>query len=334
LRFVIIPAVVRGLLLLFLLSMACAAALAAAVNDVPEDAARALAKVVAARLGPNETAHVTTRNVSSLGRADAMRLQAAFEQAIRKRVRNPVTIEITLTISENIRGFLLVTDLKREEERLVDMQPFQLQPQPAPPRPAMTLNKKLLWEQASPVLDVALMGEQMLVLDTTGVTRYERRDGKWLALESAGAPSTGRDPRGRINVDGTATPFEQTEPQLFSEARIGSLRVAAETDGRTRIFDANGTVTQTIDDWGSDVATINTCAGPRVAASGPGDRESTDTITLYELAQGAPVKSTTPIEFPGPVTALWPSANGAMVVARNLSTHTYEAYALTADCGR
>ncbi len=378
-RFVIIPAVVRGFLLLLLVSVLMR-------GETLEDAARVLAKNVAARLESNETAHVTARNLSSLGRADALRAQSIFEQAIRRRVRNPNTVELTLTISENVKGYLLVADFKRGEERIVEMTPYRPEPAPAQARPALTITKKMLWEQTAPILDIAWVDEQMLVLDPNGVARYERRDGKWTALETATAAPVSpvvRDPRGRISMEngsvtvdlpgmschaslkpalslncetgGTISSGRNTfdvpgtntsdgrnttdapEP-FFSEARIGQLRIVAGIDGRARVYDASGTVSQTIEDWGSDLAAVNTCAGPRVIVSGAGaslgDRESRDSVTLYDFVHAIPIRVSDPIDFPGPVTALWPSNDGALAVSRNVATGKYEAYGLTADCGR
>jgi hypothetical protein len=360
LRSVIIPAVARGLLLLLL----CAGMR----GDALEDAARALAKSVAAQLAPTEIARVTERNMSSLPRPEAARAQVIFEQAIRRRVRNPMPIDITLTISENIRGYLLIANFNRDAQRVVEMQPFEVQPAPPPTRPAMTINRKLLWEQTTPILDLAIDGDRMLVLDTAGVTRYERRDGKWFAAESVNAPSSVRDPRGRMTVgeasltvelpgatcQGTWKPAVQLEcgagqvfsmgrntfaapAPFFSEATSGNARLAAEPDGRTHIYDAAGrsdNAAAIIEAWGSDIAPMTTCAGPRVAVTGAGDRESADTVTLYDLIQAVPIRVSEPVEFAGPVTALWPSRDGAVVVTRNPATHTYEAYGLSADCGR
>jgi hypothetical protein len=39
-----------------------------------------------------------------------------------------------------------------------------------------------------------------------------------------------------------------------------------------------------------------------------------------------------PAEFPGPVTALWPSANGATAIVRTGAT--YQAYTVTVACGQ
>jgi hypothetical protein len=347
--------VARGFLLLFLCALLRAETL--------EDAARALAKSVAARLAPNQTAHVTTRNVSSLGRADVTRAQSNFEQAVRRRVRNPVTIEITLTISENLKGYLLIADFKPGAERIVEMEPYRPEPAGASARPALTIGKRMLWEQAPPILDIAVFDEQMLMLDTIGVTRYDRHDGKWTAAESASLPSAVRGPRGRIEVadesltvelpgatcHGTWKPalelhcesgavftagrntLEAAIP-FFSDAQIGGVHLVAEPDGRTHIYDATQTASGTIDDWGSDIATLATCAGPRVAVTGAG--ESGDTVTVYDLVHAVPIRVSDSVDFPGPVTALWPSKSGAFAVVRNLATGRYEAYGLTVDCGR
>ncbi len=40
------------------------------------------------------------------------------------------------------------------------------------------------------------------------------------------------------------------------------------------------------------------------------------------------------LDFPGPVTALWPSPDGAIVIARHAQTGRYAAYSVTANCSR
>lgn len=322
--------------------------------DSLEDAARSLAKRVAARLAPEETAQVTARNLSSLARADAARAQNAFEQALRKRIRNATAVPVAFTISENLKGFILVASVKEA----IEMEAYRPAPSTPAARPALTLEKKMLWQQDAPVLDAEIAGDAMLVLDSSGVTRYERREAKWVAAETAAAPTTVRDPRGRVTLSdqslvvdlpgetcqGTWKPlalrcdsggvispgrntFDGTLP-FFSDARIGGARLIAETDGRIHIGDG------TIENWGSDIAAMATCAGPRVAATANGDRETGDSIALYDLIQAVPIRVSDPAEFSGPVTALWPRQDGALAVVRNLTTHQYEAFELTADCGR
>src|SRR5713101_4126981 len=79
---------------------------------------------------------------------------------------------------------------------------FRPDPLPAPVRALLTLEKKLLWEQDTPILDLAVLGDQMLVLDSEGVKRYERRAGKWERAEAAIVAGSVRDPRGRLEMAG------------------------------------------------------------------------------------------------------------------------------------
>jgi len=315
-----------------------------------DDAVRTLAGKVSAHLAPNETAHLTSRNLSTLGPGDANKIHAALERTLRKRVRNPAAVDVVLTISEDVRGYVLVAKIRQD----VEMAAFRIEPPPA--RPKLMVEKKMIWEQEAPLLDVALAEDQMLVLDIYGVTRYERR----ARMESVPvAKSVSRDPRGRIEIAGEALTISvpgamchgtwkaialtcenggETRNTLesgswasyFSYAQIGTDHLLAQLDGRTHIYDADRKPTGTFDDWGSDF--IAACAGTRILATGSGDRESRDFVALYDLTNRTPVRVSDPVEFPGPVTALWESP--ARAVVRNLSTGRYEAYSLTMDCGR
>ncbi len=256
-------------------------------------------------------------------------MQSSFEQAIRRRIRNPITVEITLTISENVKGYLLIADFKPGDDRIVEMQPYRPDSSAPPSRPALTIGKRMLWEQTAPILDVAVFEDQMLVLDTAGVTRYERRDWQMGRRGNGVAPLRNvRDPRGRMEIaeesltvqlpgttcQGSWKPslafrcesgtvftagrntFEALVP-FFSDAQIGGVHLVAETDGRTHIYDGAQTASGTIDDWGSDLAALSTCAGPRVAATGIG--ESGDTVTLFDLIHAVPIRVSDPADFPG-----------------------------------
>jgi hypothetical protein len=94
------------------------------------------------------------------------------------------------------------------------------------------------------------------------------------------------------------------------------------------VYDAARKPAGDSDGWGSDFAAV--CGSTKILATGPAGPESRDFVTLYELTNRTPVRASAPVEFPGPVTALFPT----LAVARNLSTGWYEAYSLTVDCGR
>ncbi len=316
-----------------------------------EDAARSLAAKATGHLGANEIAHVSVRNLSSLGAQDVAKLQAAVERGVRRRARNPVQVEIAVTISENLRGFLLIAQVRDA----VEMAAFPMEQ--AHPQITASVGKTLLWQQETAILDVAASGDQLLVLDTAGITRYEHRE----RMEAAPiAIATPRDPRGRLAIDGNAVTAEVagsicrgTVPPLavkcepggditagrntleaegwpahYSRVETGGETFLAGTDGRVHVYDAARKESGAFDGWGSDFA--EACGGTRILASAPGDRETRDSIALYEVAGRPPARVSDPLEFPGPVTAL----NAGVAVARNLSTGRYEAYSLTVDCGR
>ncbi len=350
-------AVRRGILLLFFCLLAGAETL--------DDAVAALARKISARLAPAEVARVTTRNTSSLSAVDAAKVQPALNRALQHRVREPKAVDVAVTISENLRGYILVAEIKRENEPAVEMAEFRPAPPVAAARPAVAIESKVAWEQDAPILDLSVSGDQMLVLDTTGVSLYNRDAGKWERTASAPIPSNSRDPRGRMEVSGDAltvhlpgltcsgsaklassmrcedggrfTAGRNTlagAVETFSTAEIGGDTVVAELDGRTHIYDAAHAPQGVFDGWGSDFVALTGCGGRHVLASSAGDQHAADSVTLYDLVNRAPTQVSDPLEFSGPVTALWPAGDGALAVIRNLSTGKYAAYNLALDCGR
>jgi hypothetical protein len=311
---------------------------------------------------------VTSRNASSLPAADATKAQTALNRALQRRVRNPMPVDVALTISENLRGYLLVAEIKREGDTMVEMAEFRADAPAAPPRASITFERKLLWEQDAPILDIAEMGDQMLVLDSAGLSSYERTAGKWERKATAFVPVNSRDPRGRLEVSGdmfTAqfagavctgsakltppvscdigtvfTPKRNTQDLhdwrsvFFTSGEIGGQVLLAELDGRIHIYDAAHAPQGVFEGWGSDFAVVEACGGKHVVASSASDRLAPDSVALHDIVNGAPVRLSEPLEFPGPVTTLWPSGIGVFAVARNLSTGKYAAYHLTLDCGR
>lgn len=300
----------------------------------------------ATHLAPNETARVILTNRSALAAADAAKVQAGIERALRKRLRNPTVVDVALTISENASGFLLVTQIRQD----VEMAAFRIER--TTERPNVSIGKTMIVQQDLPILDVFTVGDDTVVLDTGSVTRYEHRQ----RTESVPLPvAMPRDPRGRIEIEGetltvtlpgsicrgTWKPLSltcesggsfdagrNTIDGSYSLARIGGDDYAGETDGRVHIYDTSHKSAGVFDGWGSDF--VAACGSTRILATGAGDRETRDSIALYEVTGRAPARASDALEFPGPVTAL----TASIAVARNLSTGKYEAYSLTLDCGR
>lgn len=132
-------------------------------------------------------------------------------------------------------------------------------------------------------------------------------------------------------------------PPFFSAAAVRkndrTYWIFMGVDGRARLYGKQSEEPEAIfTGWGSDVAGIQTpCgSGGQVLATRPGDWTEPDTMRAYEVVDRDVVAVSPPVEFPGPVTALWPATDGsnAIAVVRNLKTERYEAYRLSFLCGR
>lgn len=116
------------------------------------------------------------------------------------------------------------------------------------------------------------------------------------------------------------------------------LWVVAGVDGRAHIY-AGKTPPATLPaGWGSDIASIHSgCGGGWLLLATQMDSTGdTSTVQAFRYAGGQFVPASRPLQMPGPVTALWPAANGstAIGVSKNRETQNYEAYSLAIPCGR
>jgi hypothetical protein len=109
-------------------------------------------------------------------------------------------------------------------------------------------------------------------------------------------------------------------------------------DGRAELLNSNAQPVANVGGWGSQIVGLQTgCgAGWQVLASQERDLNEPDTVQAYEIVSRKPVPVSTPIEFAGPITELWPLANGseAIVISHNLQTAAYEAFRLSVSCGQ
>lgn len=168
-------------------------------------AVRELARKTVAFAGRGEPVSVSWRNLAPLASGDFNQARLAFDAAVREgggRVTEiaPV-VEARLTVSSNPSQFLLVEEARKGDDLQVWIASWKrTAPAGAPTGSAVTLEKKLVWEQEEPILDVVLLGPGILVLSPSSVS---------LRLESAAqslplTPSRPwpRDLRGHLRVNG------------------------------------------------------------------------------------------------------------------------------------
>jgi hypothetical protein len=124
----------------------------------------------------------------------------------------------------------------------------------------------------------------------------------------------------------SAAAFEQQGSQFWV--------LLTTVDGRTQIVDAAFESAGAVAGWGSDIAAISApCApGGLILAARPGDAREPDAIRAYRMLNRTPVALSTPVDFAGPVTALWSAGASAIAVARDPATFRYSAFQLTVAC--
>lgn len=164
-------------------------------------AARELARKTSAFLGPRGSAMVSYRNRSSLPDSDLGRVRYEFEAALPPGSGFGGANEIRLTLSENASQYLLIEEARKEEESQTWIAAWNRTAPAAAPLPGITLDRKLIWEQEEPILDLATWDAYLLVLSPTHLTLYQRQGTKWDQSHEVTLTlphSWPRDPRGRL----------------------------------------------------------------------------------------------------------------------------------------
>ena len=151
-----------------------------------------------------------------------------------------------------------------------------------------------------------------------------------VALQDAGLPiRAGQVPLGATN-SGAA--------KGGTSSASGTSWLLTGIDGRLQMLDANGESVTNIGGWGSELVGLETnCAhGWQVLASQAGDYGESDAVQAYAVVNRKAVAVSLPVEFPGPVTELWPLADrsAAIAIAHNLKAARYEAFRLSISCGQ
>src|SRR5262249_44666011 len=151
------------------------------------------------------------RNLSSLGSSEFSQARSAFDAAVRDaggrvsekedRPGGLSPVEVRVTLSGNPSQFLLGGEARKGDERQVWIASWK-RPAPTgvPTGSALALEKKLVWEQEEPILDVVMLGNGMLVLSPSRVSL--QRDGGTQSLPLTPARPWPRDLRGHLRVIG------------------------------------------------------------------------------------------------------------------------------------
>jgi hypothetical protein len=167
-----------------------------------------LAQKIASGVGSPGTLVLTGRNLSSLGAVEFAAARRALEEELVKhgfRIVNapPADLEVRATLAENVQGFLWVAEFHRGETEHVAMASVQgtLSPKQVTSAPPIALQKNVVWEQSTPILDFALMPQApdstplMLVLEPERVALYRLDAPHWQFQEALSIPHQNPWPR-------------------------------------------------------------------------------------------------------------------------------------------
>jgi hypothetical protein len=188
--------------LLFLIPRSCSAA-----EDLSA-AARELASKTAAFLGARGPVTVSYRNRSSLPESQLEQMRSIFESAVPASSPAPEGAfpDIRLTLSENAGQYLLIEEARKQEQSQTWIASWNRTPAANASVPSLSLERKLIWEQSDPILDLAVWDTGMVVLSPSRVTLYQRQGNQWMLRQEVTvqlARSSPRDPRGRLRRNGT-----------------------------------------------------------------------------------------------------------------------------------
>ncbi|MGH9662090.1 MAG: hypothetical protein ACRD96_26310, partial [Bryobacteraceae bacterium] len=245
----------------------------------------------------------------------------------------PAGVELRVTLAENVREHVWTAELRQE----VAIASFPRGDETIA-APALLLERRLMWEQSRPILDLAETSGRTVVLEPERIVVYQGREvARTIPVEGAEL----RDPRGTLRIAGeeiAAEVFPRARRNVlgsldgkpyYSTAALGDVRIWAGVDGVTRT-----SAGESWTGWGSDITAVESACGVLVLATRASGGEEADAVGAYRIASGRPEPMGEPVEFAGPVTALWPRGGGALVVARNRTTGRYAAYSLRVACPR
>jgi hypothetical protein len=130
-------------------------------------------------------------------------------------------------------------------------------------------------------------------------------------------------------------------PRFYSAVALPrdkyTLWAVTAVDGQLHLLDGMRDQVMPGAGWGSQIAAVQTaCGGLQVLASRAGDGANGDSVRAFAIPDREPVALSAPVDFSGPVTAMWPGADDRNVttISRNPQTGTYDVYRLAIVCNQ
>jgi hypothetical protein len=313
-------------------------------------AVRSLAEKIAAGVSAPSTLAMNWTNASSLGQTEATALfqNAAVELRARQfKLTGPELVggldtRVQITFSEDAESYIVVAEIwpAGSVQREVEIASAPKLKREAPTRdvtPTILMNRKLVWEQATKILDFILTpapGTGLAILESERLSFYRADVPGWrldrsIALHHAG---NWREMWGIIDPNSMGVILWQAncngDVLRLDELRCEPLRNDTVTDYGTTatgtVYDVNGPPSDAIQGF-------RPCPGAASLDLVTGNGDWTQADYLRATRPGGTLAQ---IDFAGPIVVLRGNSDGksVRVVSRNLQTGMYEASIVSIAC--
>jgi len=310
---------------------------------------QALAGKIANLAGRSRLISLEVKNISSLNAADGAAIRQALEvELTQRRFRLvPATsaeAKVVVTLSEGVSGYIWVAQVgggAAEQTVILPVSRTEASTKDAASG-SLVLEAKLVWQQAGKFLDFAELSapvgfsSMLVILEPDRLAYYHSTDAVnwqfWQRVPISPANPWPRDLRGSVSGD-------SGDVSLPSVRCTGALDPAKVQCAPDRGRSTSVKVKIPGHEESESVLLPDRCGEESIVLStGNGDWTEPDSIQGYLLPgldQNARV-SGAPIQMQGPVISLSCDLkqSGAHAIVHNLKTGNYEAYVVTATCGR
>lgn len=382
------------------------------------DAAQTLAEKIASTVTSAHTLTISSvSDVSAGAPVDLQWLRQTIESeittqggrlvqfALGSAAAAPADAQVQITVSHDVNSYLLVAQIALGGTKQIVVAPVAAaQFVPGPPAAAPVLQRRIVWQQADPILDFAegspdashtlwyiLQPDRLSAYEFSGASQILHVDQQFSRLY------TSRDARGRLTLadpthvtawvaavrcDGNWNPgFSlNCSPNVGEQWPIGTVNwafdpshdyfngavtlsqgivthyppyysaafppdasggsasrwILAGLNGQALLFTGSAEPSAAFFGWGGDIVSLNSACSHswQVLVTGAGDWTEPDSIQLYKIADKQANAVGEPLQFPGPILSLWPSADfqSARAVVHNLQTGMYEASIVSIGC--
>jgi hypothetical protein len=208
--------------LVFVLALATprAAAPAASFDDLLPDLIARIATAVA----PSDRVHLVAGGDSGVRSAVARGLAARGIQIAEAATGIPI---VRVACSTNLRERVCAADVARAGAVQTLFATGAIASDIPTDVPSAVLDMRHVFSQLAPILDVALVGDRLIVLDPAALTMYQRAGSLWQKRRSQPIVSSRvwpRDIRGRLRIAGSSV--EAYLPGVVCRATIDSFSVS------------------------------------------------------------------------------------------------------------